>query len=80
MSEDRPLTEFAGDESAGNETEADDEPATDHADTATDQDAEPATLTYRCQPAGATCEACGATTERQWRDDGQFVCPDCKSW
>lgn len=75
MSEDRRLTEFGDD--------ADNEPADDHDDIAPDQDnasIEPATATYRWQPDSATCEDCGATTERQWLDDGAFVCPDCKSW
>jgi|APHM01.1.fsa_nt_gi hypothetical protein len=45
-----------------------------------DSDIEPATPTYRWQPEGATCADCGATTERQWRDDDAFVCADCKSW
>jgi len=71
MSEDRPLTEFGGD--------ADDDAETT-ADAVTDQNPEPATATYRWQPDGAACGACGATTERQWLDDGEFVCPDCKSW
>ena len=71
MSEDRSLTDFAGD--ADTDTEA-------TADASTDHDPDPATATYRWQPDGATCEDCGATTERGWRDNGAFVCPDCKSW
>ena len=70
MSEDRPLTEFA----------ADDTDADDATDAPVDADTEPAIPTYRWQPDGATCAACGATTERQWLDDDTFVCPDCKSW
>ncbi|WP_254762305.1 DUF7573 domain-containing protein [Natrinema marinum] len=27
-----------------------------------------------------TCGRCGAATERVWRDDGDFVCPECKEW
>ena len=72
MSEDRSLTDFAGDTDT-NETEA-------TADTSVDYDTEPANVTYRWQPNGATCADCGTTTERGWRDDGAFVCPDCKSW
>ena len=71
MSEDRSLTDFAGD--ADTDTEA-------TADASTDHDPDPATATYRWQPDGATCADCGATTERGWLDDGAFVCPDCKSW
>lgn len=38
--------------------------------------AEP-TATWR---ADGACEACGATVERRWRDDGALVCVDCKGW
>jgi len=78
MSEDRPLTDFAdaAQDGVDSEQEADDSEAQA---TAVD-DAEPATPTYRWQPDGAVCEACGGTTERGWRDDEGFVCPDCKSW
>ena len=69
MSEDRSLTDFAGD--ADTDTEATADASTDH---------DPATATYRWQPDGATCADCGATTERGWLDDGGYVCPDCKSW
>ena len=26
------------------------------------------------------CSRCGRESERVWRDDGAFVCPDCKEW
>ncbi|OVE85127.1 DUF7573 domain-containing protein [Natronolimnobius baerhuensis] len=26
------------------------------------------------------CTRCDAESERVWRDDGAFVCPDCKEW
>ena len=26
------------------------------------------------------CGRCGAESERVWRDNGAFVCPDCKEW
>ena len=26
------------------------------------------------------CSQCEGTTDRVWRDDGDFVCPDCKEW
>lgn len=81
MSEDRPLTEFVGD---ADDAKATADASTDHdadaADASAAVDTEPTTPTYRWWPDGATCGNCGATTERQWRDDGQFVCPDCKSW
>jgi hypothetical protein len=41
----------------------------------------------RWSAAGAACDACGASTQRQWRDDERdaspdaaFVCADCKEW
>ena len=89
MSEDRPLTDFAdaSEESADGEQATADSEAQAAADneqaTAVDSavdDADPAIATYRWQPDGAVCEACGEPTERQWRDDDGFVCPDCKSW
>ncbi|TQQ80194.1 DUF7573 domain-containing protein [Halonotius roseus] len=82
MSEDRPLTDFAdasADVADEQEADASDETATADA-SVVDHDPEPATATYRWQPDGAACGDCGATTERQWLDDGAFVCPDCKSW
>lgn len=27
-----------------------------------------------------TCNRCDSDVERVWRQDGAFVCPDCKSW
>ena len=81
MSEDRPLTEFADASEEVDDEQAADASAEQAADASVlDPDAEPATATYRWQPDGAACEACGATTERQWLDDGAFVCPDCKQW
>jgi formylmethanofuran dehydrogenase subunit E len=41
---------------------------------------DPATLTMRFEPGGASCDACGETVERRWHDDGAFVCDDCKAW
>lgn len=41
-------------------------------------DATPVTTTWTA--GGADCERCGDRTERRWLDDGDRVCPDCKSW
>ena len=89
MSEDRPLTEFTDAEGDSGDSESDggddaiptgdDEPTTDN-DEPTTTEADPATATYRWQPEGAACARCGTKTERQWRDDDEFVCPDCKVW
>ena len=78
MSEDRPLTEFTGDSSESEASDSDGESAT--VDDEATTEADPATATYRWQPEGAACARCGTTTERQWRDDDEFVCPDCKVW
>ena len=71
MSEERPLTEYSSSEDPDAETG-------DHAEPP--GGVEPATVTYQWQPEGSTCGECGTTTETQWLDDGQFVCPDCKRW
>lgn len=68
MSDERSLTEFSS-------TEAD-----TGASTETDDITEPATVTYRWQSDGAVCKQCGASSKKQWLDNGEFVCPDCKSW
>ncbi|MFC5365427.1 DUF7573 domain-containing protein [Salinirubrum litoreum] len=41
---------------------------------------DPAESTYAWSPSGATCASCEATVERRWRDEGDLVCADCKSW
>ncbi|MFC7167041.1 DUF7573 domain-containing protein [Halospeciosus flavus] len=43
-------------------------------------DTEPAETTHAFDADGSECEACGATVERRWRQDGDLVCPDCKRW
>ena len=87
MGEDRPLTAFTG-EAEDAETDPD-----DGHDAETDPDADSDTTTegdgsqspgpagtYRWDPDGAECPRCGAPSDRQWIDDGAFVCPECKSW
>ena len=69
MSEERPLTEFSSSEDTET-TGSGERPGS----------VEPATVTYQWQPEGSVCAQCGATTEKQWLDDGRFVCPDCKHW
>ena len=71
MSEERPLTEFSASDEPDAESTSGAEPSSG---------VEPATVTYRWQPDGADCAQCGATAEKRWLDDGQFVCPDCKHW
>jgi len=82
MSEDRPLTEFtdAEGDSGDSESDGDDDAIPTGDDEPTTAEVDPATITYRWQPDGAACAGCGATTGRQWLDDEEFVCPDCKEW
>ncbi len=54
----------------------DSEPATESDDVTV----APATPTYRWIPGGEPCPNCGETVEREWFDDGRFVCSDCKEW
>ncbi|WP_160166250.1 DUF7573 domain-containing protein [Natrialba hulunbeirensis] len=58
---------------------ADEEPATDVPSELT-----PSLATYAVQPpdseSGHACTACDTESRRLWRDDDQFVCPDCKAW
>lgn len=72
------------------EAGADAEAKAGEVDAATDDDAEatssstdavePAVGTYRWDPDGAACAACGETAERLWSDDGEQVCEACKEW
>jgi hypothetical protein len=78
----------AADGPAGNEADepaegAADESAEDTAEDAVTEDAldvSPAVATYRWDPAGVACPACGETVDRLWLDDGEQVCADCKAW
>jgi len=73
-SADRTTSEDAADSDADS--------ATATADTASDPDPgpDPTHSTYGWTPGGAECADCGATVRRRWRDDGRFVCADCKAW
>lgn len=89
MGEDASLDEFLGDD-AESATGADDDaesaddadggPAADDGPPFAPGSVEPATTTYDWSPAGAACDACGATVTERWGDDGGLVCPDCKEW
>lgn len=81
MNGDRSLDEFVsgGDESS---TESDDEVG-DAVGSDAEESSEtvaPAASTYAWSPSGEPCDACGAAVERRWRDEGDLVCGDCKSW
>ncbi|WP_256288830.1 DUF7573 domain-containing protein [Halobellus inordinatus] len=43
-------------------------------------DVEAATATYRWDPDGVECPACGNVADRLWSQDGRHVCVDCKDW
>lgn len=55
------------DDSSGGEREAD--PVTEAAETM-----------FSWSPDATACEACGDQTQRRWRTDAGFVCPDCVDW
>ena len=73
MSEEQSLEAFSSTDSTTDEAGG----GTDGAETT---GTEPATVTYRWQPDRAVCAQCGESSERQWLDGDEFVCPDCKSW
>lgn len=79
MTEDRSLDDFVGGSSDASGESGDD------ADEASDPDApEPAVATYRWDPDGVECAACGESVERLWTADADgertFVCESCKEW
>lgn len=49
-------------------------------DATADDGADPAEPTYAWSPDGAACAVCGDATGTRWRQDGAYVCPDCKEW
>ncbi|MDS0294020.1 DUF7573 domain-containing protein [Halogeometricum luteum] len=56
-----------------------DSAATESAAPTTDA-VDPAVGTYRWDPDGVACAACGETVHRLWLDDGGQVCEECKEW
>ncbi|WP_313692874.1 DUF7573 domain-containing protein [Halorarum halobium] len=43
-------------------------------------DVDPAEPTYDWSPDGGECAGCGGQVSTRWRQDGEYVCPDCKEW
>ncbi|WP_435123865.1 DUF7573 domain-containing protein [Halobaculum sp. D14] len=41
---------------------------------------DPAEPTYSWSADGAACAACGEQATTRWRQDGDYVCADCKEW
>jgi len=84
MPEDRSLDEFSGSEDGSGDADAPasrsgpDRPDSEPDPDATAGDPTPATATWTA--GGAECERCGDRVERRWLDDGDRVCPACKSW
>jgi hypothetical protein len=74
QSDDTSLSEFVRDD--GGDPHDGDDPHEE--EDGGDPDLAVSTSDYRSD--GADCEACGATVERRWRDDGALVCADCKAW
>jgi hypothetical protein len=64
-------------EAAGADTVPDEANADPH-----DVDAPPdqTVSTFVWSADGAACAHCGAAATRRWRDDGDLVCPSCKTW
>ena len=72
---------FGGDGSEENdETEGNDGETGDNGLDGGDEAVAPTVTTYEWTPAKATCDVCGATIERRWRDGDGLVCSDCKEW
>ncbi len=91
VSEDRTLEEFAAADGGGGEggdapdgTADGDDPdvdATEAPSGAVDADAvDPAEPTYNVSPDGAPCATCDASVTRRWRQEGDYVCGECKEW
>jgi len=70
----------ASEGAAGETTDSDTDTANATGETASDPDPDPTHSTYGWTPDGTACADCGATVRRRWRDDGRFVCADCKAW
>jgi len=70
----------ASEGAAGETTDSDTNTANATGETASDSDPDPTHSTYGWTPDGTACADCGATVRRRWRDDGRFVCADCKAW
>ena len=95
MNRDRSLDEFGpdadgpgsdgatGEADASDATRATDGPGADPDGTGSADDADdgvaPAESTYAWSPDGV-CAVCGGTAPTRWRQDGAYVCPDCKEW
>ena len=67
-------------DATGSDASADGGESATH-DTSVDGDGvEPAVATYRWDPGGVECPACGRTVEQRWIHEGRHVCADCKEW
>ncbi|UIO99677.1 hypothetical protein Hbl1158_14300 [Halobaculum sp. CBA1158] len=88
MPEDRSLDEFAAETADGDDVGRGDDAgrgddgsdAHGDSDAPVVDDADPVSPTLDVSPDGVACAACGTTVTRRWRDDGDYVCADCKSW
>jgi hypothetical protein len=70
-----------GGDAAGGPAAASEDAADEQTTTSDDAPAaEPVTSTYRWDPDGAACAACGSRVQTRWRDDDRWVCPACKAW
>ncbi|ELY54290.1 DUF7573 domain-containing protein [Natronolimnohabitans innermongolicus] len=51
-----------------------------HANSRSDPGGQPNTGLSTYAWGNYVCHRCGDETDRVWREDDRFVCPDCKSW
>lgn len=84
MTEDSSLDEFldAGEDDDGSDAQPTDSDASEGETAAAEvsESVDPAVSTYSVAPEGVACERCGESVRARWRDEGAFVCGDCKSW
>lgn len=80
MTEDRSLEDFVPGRDGDDADDADDADGSSDAAAADTDAPNPAVATYRWDPEGVECAACGESVERLWNADEGFVCESCKEW
>jgi hypothetical protein len=76
VTDDTTLSSFG--KTDGDDADGEGEHATEHEANAESGANDSGFSTYACGE--YVCTACNIAAERVWREDGAFVCPDCKSW
>ena len=90
MTDDATLSDFLAAESEADEEPASEHPTASSEDESTDDgDGNRERETERSSDGTGlstyawgeyTCSRCDTETDRVWREEGSFVCPECKSW